>query len=397
MIENEIYLDNAATTRTDADLAAELARDMVELFANPSCVHRPGLAAARRLADARREVVSCFRGEPQVVLTASGSEAINLALKGSFARRRRGADGGIPTRIVCSAVEHPAVLNAAKDLASASGAKVEIVPVDAAGRLDLAAFAGALSEDVALVSVMHVQNELGTIEPVAEAGQLVREKAPRAFFLVDAVQSLGKVPIDLAAMRADALAVASHKIHGPKGMGALILRRGAPEIAPLVVGGGQEGGLRSGTENVAGAAAFAKAVKRAVGGLAANAAHLSALRARLLAGLVARIGPDVSPNGPADPALASPAILNISIRGISSETLLHALEQDGIYVSAGSACHSKTKHLSHVYAAARMPEWRADSALRFGLSWHNTEAEVDRAIERVASRVEELRRLAPAL
>ena len=382
-----IYLDNAATTRTDPDLAEQMARDMVEFFANPSSPHRPGLAAANLLASARSEVEGFFPGY-RAVFTASGSEALNLALKGAFARR-----GGRANRILISAVEHPAVRNAARDLA-AQGAIVEELPVDGTARLKLGALERALerADDVAVVALMQVQNELGTLQPVAEAGAILKERASRAFFLVDAVQGLGKVSVEPARWGASAVAVASHKIHGPKGMGALLLRNGL-QLPPLVAGGGQEGGLRSGTENAAGAAAFAKALHRAVDGLPRHAAHLALLRARLLGSLRERI-PDVTLNGPEDPALASPAILCVSFRGVPAEVLLHALEEDGIFISAGSACHSKARTMSHVHAAAGFEPWRSESAVRFGLSWHTEEAEVDRAAARVAVRVAELRRLA---
>ncbi len=385
----EIYLDNAATTRTDPDIAEQVAKDLLEHYANPSSVHGPGVQAARRLADARRELLACFRWPgAEAVFTASGSEALNLAVKGAFQRRRKGQD-----RVVISAVEHPAVVASARQLAQVSGARVDEAPVDGAGRLDLDRFAALLADDVAVACVMHVNNELGTIEPVAAAGAAVRERAPRAAFVVDAVQGLGKADLDPAAWRADAVAVASHKVHGPKGVGALVLRPDlARRLEPAISGGGQEGGLRSGTENVAGAAGFARAASRAAAGLREHAAHCARLRARLLDGLRARID-DVLLNGPDDPALASPAILCLSFPGAPSEPLLHALEQDGIYVSAGSACHSKAKQMSHVHRACGFPEWRADSALRFGLSRHTREAEVDHAVERVAARVALLRRL----
>lgn len=386
----EIYLDNAATTKTDRDLAEDMARDTVELFANPSSPHRPGLAAARRLADARRELEHAFGDGHQAVFTASGSEALNLALKGAFARRRKGAD-----RIVHSAVEHHAIVNGAKDLAARHGARADSVEVDAGGRIDLAALEKALgaADDVAVVAVMHVQNELGSIMPLEEVGRIVKKRAPRALFLVDAVQGLGKVPVDPRAWQADALAIASHKIHGPKGVGALLLRKGI-ELEPLVAGGGQEAGLRSGTENVAGDAAFVKAVRRALEGLSINRTALADLRARLLEGL--RKVEHVSLNGPVDAAQASPAILNVSFQGVPSEVLLHSLEEDGIFISAGAACHAKVKAVSHVHQAVRMPEWRSESAVRFGLSWHTKGVEIDRVAERVAARVQELRKLVKA-
>jgi cysteine desulfurase len=382
----DVYLDNAATTRTDPDLAERMARDMVDLYANPSSAHRPGLAAARRLAEARREVEALFP-ERQAVFTASGSEAIALALRGGFARRRRGAD-----RVLVSAVEHPAVLKTAADLAAGAGARVETLPVDGEGVLDLEALSAALAraDDVALVAVMHVQNELGSVAPLEEAGRRIRAAARRALFLVDAVQGLGKLPVDPILWDADAVAIASHKIHGPKGMGALLIRKGLP-LAPQVAGGGQEGGYRSGTENVAGIAAFALACVRAVRGLPANAARMGALRERLRAALLARVEGAVE-NSPRDPARGTPAILNVSFPEVPSEVLLHALEEDGVYVSAGSACHSKGKPANHVHDAVRMPEARRRSAIRFGLSRHTTEAEVDRAVEAVVARVSALRR-----
>jgi cysteine desulfurase len=387
----EIYLDNAATTRTDHDLADEMARDMCELFANPSSPHRPGLAAQRKLADARRELESWFGGEHQAIFTASGSEAINLAIKGAFARRKRGRGD----RIVHTAVEHHAVVNAARDLVR-QGARVDPVRVDAEGRVDLAALEASLrsADDVAIVAVMHVQNELGSVMPLDEVGRLVKRLAPRAFFLVDAVQGLGKLPVDPRAWKADAVALASHKIHGPKGVGCLLLRRGL-ELEPLVAGGGQEGGFRSGTENVAGIAAFVKATRRALEGLSLNKTMLYDLRERLRTGLEEGLE-DVHLNGPAAAENASPAILNVSFRGVPSEVLLHALEQDGIFISAGAACHAKAKATSHVLKAVDMPEWRSDSAVRFGLSWHTKGVEIDRVIERTIARVKELRKLVKA-
>jgi cysteine desulfurase len=386
MPDLDIYLDNAATTRTEPDIAEAVARDMVVYYANPSSIHRPGLAAHRKLAEARRDVQARFK-DRIAIFTASGSEAINLALKGAFLKHRKGAN-----RILVSAVEHPAVMNGAKELA-AIGAKPEVVPVNGEGIIDLKALEATLAvDDVAVVAVMHVQNELGTIEPVAEVGALVRKYAPKAHFLVDAVQGLGKVPVDPAGWQADTVAIASHKLHGPKGMGALLVRKGVA-LAPLVSGGGQEGGFRSGTENVAGAVGFATAIGRAIDGLAAHRERLQSLKMRFRERILGSMD-GVVENGASDWARASPAILNLSFQGVPSEVLLHALEQDGIYVSAGSACHSKGKPKNHIHAAIKLPAWRSESAIRFGFSWHTAEWEIKRTAERLVERVAEIRKVA---
>ncbi|GIW72592.1 MAG: cysteine desulfurase [Planctomycetota bacterium] len=380
----EVYLDNAASTRTDPAIAERLARDSLELWANPSSIHRPGLAARQRLEQARAAIAERVPGY-RVVFTASGSEAINLAVRGGFACRARGTH-----RVLVSAVEHKAVLGAAA-ATTAEGAELTRLPVEPDGRLDLAELERLLRAhggEVALLAVMAVQNEIGTRMPLAEVGALVRRHAPQALFVVDAVQALGKCPVDPAGWGAAAVAFSSHKVHGPKGVGCLLVREGV-RLRPLVFGGGQEHGLRSGTEDVPGAAGFAAAFAAAWDGLERHRAALEPLRERLREGLLAAC-PEAIVHGPADPEARSPAILSLAFPGVPAEVLIHALEQDRVYVAAGSACQSG-KRRNHVHEALGLAEPVAAGTVRYSLSWTSTAAEVERAVACTAARLAELR------
>jgi cysteine desulfurase len=381
----EVYLDNAATTATDPAVAQQVAADLVAFYANPSSGHRPGLQARRRLEAARGLIAERLPGY-RVAFTASGTEAIHLAIRGAFRRRARGTH-----RVLVSAVEHPAVLQAAAAM-EAQGGVVEQIPVLGDGRLDLDALRErleAVGTEVAVLAVMTVQNELGTYMPVAEAGQLLRAHAPEAFYFTDAVQGLGKVDVDPEGWGAHGCAFASHKVHGPKGMGCLLLREGVT-IEPQLTGGGQESGLRSGTPDVAGAWGFATAFAAAFDATASHRRHLYELRTRLASGL-RRVYPGAVVNGPVDPDKVAPSILSMSFRGLRGERVQHALEQDGVYVSTGSACHSGDRSMSHVQRAVGMNAERAAGTVRFGLSWTTTADEIDYAVACAEKRIAELR------
>ncbi|MDO4552306.1 MAG: cysteine desulfurase family protein [Bacillota bacterium] len=391
-----IYLDNAATTRQYDQVSRRMLELMDTGFGNPSALHHLGVEAEKAVKGARRALAATLgASEKEVVFTGGGTEADNMALMGAArGGRRRGM------RILTTGVEHPAVLETCRALEQ-QGFQVEYLPVDPWGRVDLKALEEALGPEVAAVSIMQVNNELGTLEPVAEAGRLIKEKS-RALFHVDAVQAYGKLPVEPALLQADLVSLSAHKIHGPKGVGALYLRQGT-NLPPLLQGGGQEGGLRSGTENVPAIAGFGLAARMAAEGRRERLKAMEKAREHLLKGIKAEIpqaqinspepcaGPEDFSGGGPEP-LCSPALLNVSFCGCRGEVLLHMLEEHGIYVATGAACSSRKKG-SHVLAAAGLPPERAESALRFSFSEFNTPAEMEQVLARLKAAVESMRRI----
>ncbi|HXF81983.1 MAG TPA: cysteine desulfurase family protein [bacterium] len=384
MAEREIYLDNAATTRPHPAVIEAVTRALAEEWGNPSSLHRKGLAAERLVRAAREAVATTLDASPEeIVFTSGGTEANNLALHG-IAQLARGR------HIVTTAVEHSSVLTPLRRLAAA-GYDVTELPVDGEGRVFADQVAAALRPETILVSVMAVNNELGTIQPLEAIGRLIRRHAEggrRVYFHVDAVQGWGKLPLRPRLWGVDLLTLSAHKVHGPKGVGALFVRKGV-RLTPLLGGGEQEGGVRPGTENVPGIAGLGAAARLLAADLEEVAARLTALRDRLRAHLAAI--PDVRINTPA--AGAAPHILNASFPGIRGETLLHRLEMAGIYTSTGSACHSRDPRPSHVLLAIGLAPELATSSLRFSLGRFTTAEEIDAAGRAVADAVAELRPL----
>ncbi|MBI3073127.1 MAG: cysteine desulfurase [Deltaproteobacteria bacterium] len=366
MAAREVYLDNAATTRVDARVVEAMRTHWGDAFGNPSSLHRRGVEAARAVLASRRVFAEYFRADPSgVVFTSGGTEADCLAVLG-FGRRAR--------HVVVSAVEHPAVLRSVEVLEHA-GVRVDRIAVDREGRVDVGAFAAAVGPDTGLCSIIHVQNEIGTIEPVAEIAQAVKARNPRAIVHVDAVQSFTKIPFPLEPA-IDAVSVSSHKIHGPMGVGALVVR-GARRPEPVLLGGGQEAGLRSGTENVPGIVGFGVAAEIGLRAMTEGAGRMAALRDRLWARLKAGL-PDAELNGPTGDARA-PHNLSVSVGGVPGETVLHALEAEGVFVSTGSACRAKKTGLSPVLRAIGKREGIVEATIRFTLCRTTTEDEVERA------------------
>jgi cysteine desulfurase len=331
----EIYLDNAATTPIDPEVRTAMLPCLEEHFGNPSSRHPPGIRAARALEEARVTIARALGARPEdVVFTSGGTEANNLAVLGlARARKRHGR------HVLLGPTEHPSVREAAAIL-EAEGFTVESLALDASGGLDLERSAGALRADTVLVALMLVNNELGTIYPVARVARLAQARAPSAWVHVDAIQALGKVPVSLAALGAASVAITAHKVHGPKGSGALVLAEGV-RPQPLVVGGGQERGLRSGTENVAGIVGLARAVALAVDTQAEGARAMGRLRALLVDAIEHMSGARVLDPGGRD--AISPAIAAVLLPGPPAEVWMHHLEARGIYVSAGSACQAKKR------------------------------------------------------
>ncbi|NLM45731.1 MAG: cysteine desulfurase [Firmicutes bacterium] len=379
----QVYLDNSATTAVLPEVAAEMQKVLLDAYGNPSSLHTMGVEAERIKNAARRILAeACGGREEELIFTSGGTEANNLAVKGVARRlKRRGR------HLITTQVEHPSVLYACRALEE-EGFSVTYLPVDGTGRVRLDALEEALQEDTLLVSVMHVNNETGTVMPVAEIGRLVKEKAPEALFHVDAVQSFGKLPVSAGDWQADLITISAHKIHGPKGCGALWRRAGVP-LAPLFHGGDQEAGLRPGTENMAGIAGFAAAARLALAEQSKRAAGLARLKEFFLRAVFAAI-PDITVNSPKE---AAPHIVSITFPGVKGEVLVHELTRWGIYVSTGSACHSRRADPSHVLLAMGRTPKEIEATLRFSFSPLNTEAELEYTVEKLQQAVAHLRRL----
>ena len=378
-----IYLDHNATTPPSDAVVSRMASTLRDEFGNPSSVHHFGQRAKAVIDEARSAVAALVCADPgDVVFTGGGTEADNLAIRGA-------AEALEPTgrkHLIASAIEHEAVLNTLKALAR-RGWKTTLLPVDESGIVSPDALRAAITDDTALVSVMHANNEIGTVQPIAALSTIARER--RALFHTDAVQSAGKIPIDVKALGVDLLSISAHKFYGPKGVGALWIRRGVRLQTPLT-GGKQERSRRAGTENVAGIAGMGVAAREAIGKMESEATRLAALRDRLEDGVLLAVT-GTTLNGVRSPRV--PNTTNISFDRTEAESLLIALDLEGIAVSTGSACSSGTLEPSHVLKAMGFPAHRTQNSLRFSLGAANTEADIDRVIAVLPGVVEKLRSL----
>lgn len=373
-----IYLDNSATTRPFDEVIDKMSACMREEYFNPSAVYAPAMLAGRILTETREAIASQLGGRVKVVFTSGGTEADNLALLGT-ARALRGRKG----HFITTKVEHPAVLETAAEL-ERLGHSVTYIGVDEEGTVDVDALVDAVREDTALVSVMQVNNEVGAVMPIEEISRRVKEKNPRTLIHVDGVQGFMRVPMHMNRMGVDLYSLSGHKIHGPKGIGALAMSDRARPMC-IAFGGGQENGLRSGTENVPGIAGLGQAV-RAFARLDDPASDMMELKMRLRDGILQAV-PDAKVNGPLEGA---PHILNVTFP-VKGEVLLHALEGAGIMCSTGSACASHKKSASHVLTAMGVPDKEIDGALRFSLCPMNTAEEIDETVAQIRKSVEMLR------
>ena len=372
------YLDHSATTFVLPEAAEAACRVMTQQFGNPSSVHKMGIEASGILEDARRSVASLMGADPsEITFTSCGTEAINTAIFGAAHRRGRGK------HVVTTAIEHSATLNACRRLEQ-EGYEVTYLEPDEGGHISTADLRAALRPDTVLLTCMLVNNEVGTILPVKEFGKLLRKKCPNALFHIDAVQGLARIPIKPKLWNADLLSVSGHKIGAPKGIGALYIRKGV-HIAPLLYGGGQERGLRPGTEPLPNIAAFGTACRLRASCIEQNAARVSELADYLETQLAQRF-PWAVQNGSPD----LPYVRNYSFPGCKSEVLLRVLEMHEVYVSSGSACNKG--RASHVLAAMKLPHERIDSALRISFSPSNTEADIDALLDAVAEGAQRLKR-----
>lgn len=373
-----IYLDNSATTRPFDEVIDKMSACMREEYFNPSAVYAPAMLAGRILTETREAIASQLGGRVKVVFTSGGTEADNLALLGT-ARALRGRKG----HFITTKVEHPAILETAAEL-ERLGHSMTYIGVDEEGTVDVDALVDAVREDTALVSVMQVNNEVGAVMPIEEISRRVKEKNPRTLIHVDGVQGFMRVPMHMNRMGVDLYSLSGHKIHGPKGIGALAMSDRARPLC-IAFGGGQENGLRSGTENVPGIAGLGQAV-RAFARLDDPASDMMELKMRLRDGILQAV-PDAKVNGPTGGA---PHILNVTFP-VKGEVLLHALEGAGILCSTGSACASHKKSASHVLTAMGVPDKEIDGALRFSLCPMNTPEGIDETVAQIRKSVEMLR------
>lgn len=380
---NTIYLDNNATTSIAPEVLEEMLPYLKEMYGNPSSMHTFGGQLHRRVEEARAKVAGLIGAEPEeIIFTSCGTESDNTAIMSaveSLPQKRH---------IVTSRVEHPAVLNFCKHLAR-KGYRITFVSVDKHGRLRLDDFSKAIGDNTALVSLMYANNETGVIFPLMEIGEMLKERG--ILFHTDAVQALGKIPVDLSKLSVDMLSLSGHKLHAPKGVGALYVRKGT-RFNPYIIGGHQEHGRRAGTENVASIVGLGRACELAGENLYKEMTYLKRLRDRLEASLL-KLCPDARVNGDTENRL--PNTTNLSFEYVEGEAILLRLNEFGICASSGSACTSGSLEPSHVLRAMGVPFTTIHGSIRFSLSRYNTDDDIDFVLKRVPDIINELRELSP--
>ena len=373
-----IYLDNAATTAVRPEVLSKMLPFFTKKAGNPSSIHSAGRETRKAVENARRQVAAALHAEArEIYFTAGGSESDNWAIRCTAAETGK-------KHVITSAVEHHAVLHSCRAL-ERDGFRVTYLPVDENGLVSPADVRRALTDDTALISIMAANNEVGTLEPIREIGQIAREAG--VLFHTDAVQAAGAVPIDVNAWNADLLSLSGHKFHGPKGVGALYIRKGT-RIHNLIEGGAQERGLRAGTENVPGIVGMGDALSLAAAELPEYTARVTTLRDRLIQGVLSTV-PEARLNG--HPTLRLPGNANFSFPGVEGESLLMRLDLAGIACSSGSACTSGSLEPSHVLSAMGLSPDMARSSVRFSLGRDNTAEEIDRVLAVLPPIVEDLR------
>ena len=379
----EVYLDNSATTRCLPSVATLMTKIMCEDYGNPSSMHRKGMEAEKYIKWSKEIIARNLKvQEKEILFTSGGTESDNIALIGGAMANARAGRHIITTRI-----EHPAVLQTCAYLEE-QGFEVTYLPVDKNGVIRLADLEKAITRNTIIVSIMHVNNEIGSIQPIAEAGKLIKHINPNTLFHVDAVQGFGKFKIYPKRMNIDMLSVSAHKIHGPKGVGFLYINEKA-KVRPIIFGGGQQKGMRSGTENVPAIAGMAHAVDEIYTNMEQKVAHLYEIKERFINGVRKIDGTKI--NGLTG-LESAPHVVSVSIQGIRSEVMLHALEDRGIYVSAGSACASNKPQVSATLKAIGVEKQYLDSTLRFSFSSFTTVEEIDYTISQMYDIIPMLRR-----
>ncbi|MBO5057817.1 MAG: cysteine desulfurase [Lachnospiraceae bacterium] len=379
----EVYLDNSATTRCFDEVAGLMTKIMCEDYGNPSSLHRKGVQAEQYIRYAQETIAKNLKvNEKEIFFTSGGTESDNLAIRGcAYANCRLGR------HLITTQIEHPAILQTMKHLEE-DGFRVTYLPVDEKGCIRLEDLQRAITGETILVSIMHTNNEIGSLQPVAEAGALIKRMNPRILFHVDAVQGFGKFRIYPKKMHIDLLSVSGHKIHGPKGVGFLYVDEKV-KIRPVVFGGGQQGGLRSGTENVPAIAGMAKAVEMIYGNLDRETERLYDLKEAFVSGVLQIPGVTVNGHAGRDGA---PHVVSVSIRDVRSEVMLHALEDKGIYVSAGSACSARKPQPSATLQAIGIDKSLLGSTIRFSFSTFTTMEEINYTLQVMCDIIPVLRR-----
>lgn len=380
-----VYLDNAATTRMLPEVVEAMLPYFTEFYGNPSSVHAHAREAHKGLDDARSTVAKCLNCTPgEILFTGGGSEGDNMVLRGiQKAYKRKG------NHMITTAVEHHAVLHTMEEMAQNGEITLTVLPVDADGLVTAEQVREAIRPDTILVSVMYANNEVGTIQPIREIGAVCR--AAGVLFHTDAVQAVGHIPVDVQADNIDLLTLTAHKFHGPKGVGALYVKKGV-RLPAMITGGGQENRKRAGTENVAGIAGLARALELQCERMEENQAYMTRLRDKLMDGILREI-PHVKRNG--HPVKRLPNNVNVSIRYIEGESILLMLDLNGISASSGSACTSGSLDPSHVLLAMGLTHEVAHGSLRLSLSEFTTEEEIDYVLELLPKVVARLRAMSP--
>ncbi len=380
----KVYLDHAATTPLHPEVYSLMCRFMKDTFGNPSSIHSFGREARKWVEEARQQVADLIKASPEeIYFTSGGTEADNLAILGAAAARRKKGN-----HIITSSIEHHAVLDTCKYLEK-NGYEVTFLPVDQYGMVDPDDVRKAIRRDTILISIMHANNEIGTIEPIEEIGRIAREH--EVIFHTDAVQTAGKIPIDVEALGVDMLTLSAHKIYGPKGIGALYKRKGL-RLVPVVHGGGQEKKLRSGTENTIGIVGFGKAAEIAARDLEEEHDRTKQLRDRLVRGILEKI-PEVRLNG--HPEKRLPHNVNLSFAYVEGESMLLSLDLKGIAASSGSACSSRALEPSHVLQAIGLPYELIHGSLRMTLGRANDDEDIDYVLDVLPEVVTRLRSFSP--
>ena len=377
----ERYLDNSATTRPYDEVVETVARVMKEQYGNPSSLHRLGIAAEKEIKQAKEAIAATLKATPgEIYFTSGGTESNNLAILGTCALSRG-------RHIISTPLEHPATMNTLLKLQE-DGFEVDFIPVDRDGVVSLPAFEDLVRSDTVLVTAMLVNNEIGSVQPISQMAKILKHKNPKALLHVDAVQGYCKVPSVPRELGADLMSISGHKIHGPKGIGVLYVKKGV-RLGPLLYGGGQQENLRPGTENVPAIAGLGVAAGLCHQRMPEATAEMARLRQRLEEGICNRIS-NIKVN---TPERCAPHILNVSFCGVRSEVVLHSLENEGIYVSSGSACSSHKKEPSYVLTAIGTDRNMIDGSIRFSLSEFNSQEDIDATLDALEGIVARIRKL----
>ncbi len=383
-MNKEIYLDNAATTKPYDEVVETICEALKFNYGNPSSLHNKGVLAEKAIKNSRKIIADSLSVSlNEIIFTSGGTEANNLAIIGTINANKKNGN-----HIITSKIEHASVLNTFKHLQE-QGFDVSYIDVDKKGVIDTEQLKKEIRQDTILVSIMHINNETGVIQPINLVGEIIKQSKSNSLFHVDAVQSYGKTKFFPKECGIDLLSISSHKIHGPKGVGGIYIRKGV-KVLPNSFGGSHEGGIRSGTENLPGITGFAKAVEISFENLDKVVPVIKDLKNRLMEKIQSDIDEVVINSGLGD--LGAPHILNVSFRGVKSEVVLHSLESEGIYVSSGSACSSKKTSPSHVLTAMGVERDIIEGAVRFSLSSFNSRQDIDICVEKLDTIIKKLRK-----